>query len=104
MEGPRSSQAALGTMILRWSSRASADMDDIEAFLEARNASAAIRIVDRIVEAIDRLRQFPRLGHDGDLPETRELMVPGTPYFIVYRPEPTAIEIVAVIHGARQWP
>lgn len=91
-------------MILQWSSRASADMDDIETFLEARNPTAAIRIVDRIAEAVDRLRQFPHLGHDGDLPKTRELMVPGTPYFIVYRTVPAAIEIVAIIHGARQWP
>ena len=91
-------------MIVHWSREAIEDLVALRTWIGDRNPAAAKRVAAAIERSVDHLGEFPHLGHDGDLPATRELMVPGTPYFIVYRPGATAIEIVAVIHGARQWP
>lgn len=91
-------------MIVRWSREAIEDLVALRSWIGDRNPAAAQRVAAAIERSADHLGEFPQLGHDGDLPATRELVVPGTPYFIVYRHGATAIEIVAVIHGARQWP
>ncbi|MEX0808846.1 MAG: type II toxin-antitoxin system RelE/ParE family toxin [Dongiaceae bacterium] len=91
-------------MKLVWSARASADLDDIESYLETRNLDAAIATIDRLTDAVELLRQFSSLGRIGHLAGTRELVVTGTAYFIVYRVRPEAIDIVAVIHAMREFP
>jgi toxin ParE1/3/4 len=35
---------------------------------------------------------------------TRELVVSGTPYIVVYRVMGKVITVLRVLHGARQWP
>ena len=37
-------------------------------------------------------------------PDTRELVVPSTPYIVVYRVQEEYVEILRVIHGSRKWP
>lgn len=49
------------------------------------------------------LAWHPKLGRvlgDGD---TRRLTIAGTPYIAFYRLR-SKIEVLAVLHGARQWP
>jgi plasmid stabilization system protein ParE len=61
------------------------------------------RWVRRIAEAVAMLAWHPMLGRplgDGD---TRRLTISGTPYIAFYRLR-ESIEILAVLHGARQWP
>ncbi|MEX2201254.1 MAG: type II toxin-antitoxin system RelE/ParE family toxin [Dongiaceae bacterium] len=91
-------------MKIVWSARASADLDDIESYLETRNLDAAIATIDRLIDVIELLRQFPDLGRIGHLPGTRELVVTGTAYFIVYRVRRDEIDIVAVMHAMREFP
>lgn len=38
------------------------------------------------------------------LPNTRELVIPGTPYFLPYRVKGDVVQILGVIHEARKWP
>jgi toxin ParE1/3/4 len=38
------------------------------------------------------------------VPETRELVVSGTPYIVPYTVRGDVVEIHAVLHGARKWP
>jgi plasmid stabilization system protein ParE len=35
---------------------------------------------------------------------TRELVVIGTPYIVIYRIEATAIVVLRVLHAAQRWP
>lgn len=44
------------------------------------------------------------MGRPGRVPDTRELVIAGTPYVMAYRIEGAQVHIVAVIHGARRWP
>ncbi|WP_207779334.1 type II toxin-antitoxin system RelE/ParE family toxin [Zavarzinia aquatilis] len=51
-----------------------------------------------------RLSEHPHLGRAGRVADTRELVIPRTPYVAVYSIGPDAIDILAVFHGARRWP
>jgi toxin ParE1/3/4 len=43
------------------------------------------------------------MGRTGRVPLTRELIVGGTPWIIVYRVRADVVEIIRV-HGAQSWP
>lgn len=80
-----------------------ADLDSIVDHIALENPSAALDIWDDIERQIERLRDFPRSGRVGRMPETRELVVSGTPYIVVYLVSDD-IELIRVLHGAQKWP
>lgn len=65
---------------------------------------AAIFIGDAIDAAVARLGDYPAMGRPGRVETTRELVVTGTPYLIIYRVEAAAVVILRVLHGAQRWP
>jgi toxin ParE1/3/4 len=65
---------------------------------------AARRMAERIEEAVAGLSSHPEMGRPGRVPETRELIVPGTPYIVPYRLKEDVVEILTVLHAARRWP
>ena len=89
-------------MRTRWTRPALADVEAIGDFVTRDNA--ADRIVTRIVEAAEKLRDHPHLGRAGRIAGTRELVIAETPYIVPYRVVDNDIQILAVIHGARRWP
>ena len=94
-------------MKLRFTPRARRHLDAIFEYITERNASAAQHIGSRIRETIGLLATFPDLGHVGALAGTREMVVPGLPYIIVYRIEPDhadTLVILSVYHGAQLRP
>ena len=50
------------------------------------------------------LAEVPGMGRPGRKPHTRELVVPGSPCIVPYSVTQGRIEIIAVLHGARNWP
>lgn len=82
-------------------------LDDVDAIAEyiARDApDRAALFVERLVEATDRLRDFPRSGHiilEINDPFCREIVV-GV-YRIMYRLQNGDVWITGVVHGARDW-
>lgn len=94
-------------MKLRYAPRASLQLRAIAAYLAKHSPSAAGRIGRRIREAAKFLASFPHLGHEGALPGTREFVIPGLPYILVHRIEPSdpdTLTILAVYHGAQLRP
>lgn len=91
-------------MIIIWSPTARTHLRQARAFIAADNPRAAAMTAKRILNAVERLKQFPASGRPGLLPHTRELVVPGTPFFLPYRVKGQSVEILGVIHGARMWP
>ena len=87
-----------------WSSVAIADRDAVFDYIAADSSNAAARIDERILNRTDLLVDFPKIGRSGRLPGTRELVIPGTPYLIVYRVTPELILILRILHGAQHWP
>jgi plasmid stabilization system protein ParE len=78
------------------------DLQDIWDFISADNESAADKLEGEFFEAFGQLAQRPRMGHTRtDLTERDVLFWPVGSYLIVYRQDSTTLQIVAVLHGAR---
>ena len=45
---------------------------------------------------------FPASGRLGQVPGTREVVVPGLPYVVVYTHDETRVDVVAIFHGAQK--
>jgi len=73
-------------------------------YIAQENRRAAARVADKIWKGTQLLGQHPYAGREGRVAGTRELPVTSTPLIIAYRVAPREIEILAVMHGARQWP
>jgi toxin ParE1/3/4 len=89
-------------MTVRWTPTALRDLQALHASIADDRDSAAIPKVDRILEAISALEDFPEIGRRGRVAGTRELVVP--PYVVVYRLRRGVIELLGIIHGKRRWP
>lgn len=73
-------------------------------YIARENPHAAIRLDGEIERQIGNLAGQPKLGREGRVKGTRELVVPHTPFIAVYRIKGGRIEILRILHGARQWP
>lgn len=62
---------------------------------------AAARLVLRLDQAVDLLGRFPQIGMPGQRTGTRELVVTGTPYIIIYRIQARCVDLLDIRHGAR---
>ncbi len=87
-----------------WTGNARANLDAIWLFVAQDNIDAADALMDTIRSASVLLEHHPKAGRRGKVPDTREFVVPGTPYMLLYRIADRAVQILGVIHGARDWP
>jgi len=87
-----------------WLEEAVVDLEDAYEFILYDNPPAAAGEVARVLKAVEHLSDNPALGRPGRVPKTRELIVAGTPYLVIYRVKNDRLEILRVFHGARQWP
>lgn len=71
-------------MKLRYTQRARRHLDGISQYITERNPTAARTVGARIREAVELLGKFSNIGREGVLAGTRELVVPGLPYVVVY--------------------
>ena len=80
------------------------DLRAISDYIKHDNPSAARSVAQRIRTAARRLSRFPFSGRVGSEPGTRELVVRGTPYIVIYQIlEETGapqVEVIAIVHGA----
>lgn len=89
---------------IRWTPLAVADLKTISGYIESQcNLATANRICRQIYDAIQTLRRHPHTGRPGTGQETRELVIAHSPYIVVYRLLPEAVEILRIWHGARDW-
>ena len=91
-------------MRLFWAPGAIEDLRHLRAYIAQDNPRAAAEIATKVLTAVERLTGCPASGRPGRLPNTRELVAPGTPLVIPYRVTDRGVEIIAVLHGARRWP
>lgn len=88
-------------MKIDWSEPALEQLENALAYIRERNPAAALRMYERIHARTDELFAFPALGKAGLEPGTLELVIPASPYILVYRIVGDVIEIGAVWHGAQ---
>ncbi len=89
---------------IRWLRLALTDLEEILSFISADNPKAAVKIAARIRQCVTLLSDQPGLGRPGRVPNTRELVIAGTPFIIPYRVVADEIQILRVIHGSRKFP
>jgi toxin ParE1/3/4 len=86
-------------MVIRWSETAANDLEDIYDFIARDNPQAAAATVDRLIDVVERLENFPQMGRSAEF-GTREIVIP--PFVVVYRIIGEVINIEAVFHGSRR--
>lgn len=89
-------------MTIRWTGTALRDMESLHAYLGEDNLNAAAATMERILSAIEAVGRYPEIGRNGRVPGARELLV--APFVVVYRARKEAVELIAILHGARRWP
>jgi toxin ParE1/3/4 len=87
---------------LEWSEPAVEDLRNLHAYIAKDSAHYAALFVERLLEAAERLRDFPESGRH--VPEiqagnVRELIVQG--YRIIYQNEGERVVVLTVVHGRR---
>lgn len=91
-------------MQVRWTQPALYDLDAIQDYIAERNPPAAYRLVNDILDRTDRLLSATvEAGRSGRVKGTRELVLSDIGYIVAYRIR-DSVEIVAIMHGAREWP
>jgi toxin ParE1/3/4 len=88
----------------RFTRQAASDLEDIQDYIAPKNLAAAIRVVRQIEERCRMLGNFPGMGSSCEdlAPGMRKSPVGN--YMIFFRPAADGIEIVRVLHGARDFP
>mgnify|MGYP004528519523 CR=1 FL=1 len=87
-----------------WTEHALADLDRIQQRIALDSPAAAFRLAQSIYNRTKTVvEEQPYAGRTGRVEDTRELVLPKTPYIVVYRVR-SAIEVVAVLHSSREWP
>jgi len=76
-------------------------LSDIWHYIALDNPKMADRMVTRLVTAVEKLNYFPNLGRPGR-EGSRELVVSGTPFIVVYRLQGDEVRIGTVLHGAQR--
>ena len=91
-------------MKVRWTVPAANQLQGIFEYIAAGNPPAAARMVRRIRNAIHQTARMPNAGRVGRAAGTREIVVLGTSYLFAYRVLEDMIQVLAIFHGAQQWP
>ena len=90
-------------MRILWLSDAREDVKDLFLYILENNPAAARRVRNNIYDSVKGLVDNPAMGRPGRVFGTRELVIPKTPYLVAYRVRNDVVEILRVIHGARDW-
>jgi len=89
---------------VHWTMPAVNQIQNLFDYIAAENPPAAGRTVQRIREVVLLTARMPYAGRVGRVAGTREIRVTGTPYVTAYRIVENSIHVLAVFHGAQQWP
>ncbi len=92
-------------MQLKWTDLAVVDLDRIEEYIRKENStSVAIDVVLNIIDSSELiLSDHPQAGRIGRIKDTRELVIDGIPFIVIYRVT-HELQILRVLHDAQQWP
>ncbi len=91
-------------MKIRWSQVARADVRGLKRYIAQDAPFYTLQFCERLIASVDKLAEHPRAGREvpeaADAPEeVRELIF--RDYRIIYLVEADTVQILAVIHGAR---
>lgn len=91
-------------MLIEWSILARADLKEAVAYIQRDDHATAQIVAQKIINATQKLVDFPGLGRPGRVEGTRELIVSNLPYVLPYVVEKERVVILRVLHSAMDWP
>jgi len=89
---------------VRWTATARRHLRAIREYIAKDSEYYAQRVIGRIIDRSEQIAEFPMSGREVpeyDRSDIRELFE--SPYRIIYRIKRDAIDVIAVIHGARDF-
>lgn len=92
-------------MIVRWTDTALGHLSAIHDYIAQDSPLYARGVIDRLTERSKQLTRFPESGRmvrGFEAKDTRQLLE-GI-YRIIYRVRPDRVEVLAVVHAAREFP
>ena len=90
-----------------WLDEAVDDLDAILDYIEKQSPRGALTMALAIRQGANLLlSDYPNLGRRGRVKGTCEFVIARTPFILVhrFRQKPARVEVIRVLHGARQWP
>ena len=91
-------------MSIRWIPKAQRNRLEQLEYIAQDNPLAAINQDEEIERQINMLLAHPQMGRPGRVTGTRELVISGTPFVVIYRLQEQSIEVLRLLHSAQQWP
>jgi toxin ParE1/3/4 len=91
-------------MRIQYTSAAQEDLGHLLDYILEKNPANARLVLDRIECHIKLLATQPEMGRPGRVPETRELVIPKTPFIVPYQVRGDSLVILRVYHAAQKWP
>ncbi len=88
-------------LTIRIGRRATNDLSDIHGYLRSRSPRGAERVRQRILAVVNRLSDFPLIGHETQNPRIRAILVKAYPYTIFYTADDTMLTILHIRHSSR---
>jgi toxin ParE1/3/4 len=89
-------------MTVHWTGTAQDHLDAIYAYIAQDSPEYALRMVDRLTRRSQQIAAAPLSGRrvpEYDMDQIREVIE--NPYRIIYHIKPDHIDVIAVLHGAR---
>ena len=91
-------------MRLEWTQPAFEDIQEAGRYIALDDPQAAKRMAERVREAVVYLVDQPNIGRPGRVQGTRELVISGAPFIAVYWVRGDVVQILRLLHHAKQWP
>lgn len=91
-------------MRVHWTTPAAKALLAIQEYIARDNPRAAFEVAQHIRGAVDKLRDHPKMGREGRMRGTHELVIHGIPYIVPYRIKRKEIQILSIYHTSRKWP
>ncbi len=83
--------------------QAQADLLEIWNYIAEDSPESADRVLERLYAAFTRLAETPAMGHHReDLADRRHRFWTVYSYVVAYRDQTRPLQIIAIVHGARQ--
>lgn len=80
------------------------DLKEILDYIARQSRRDALRFVDRLLSKCEMLAESPEMGEECEVGQFVGRVWPVGNYLIFYRIVLDRIEVVRVLHGARDWP
>jgi len=91
-------------MKIQYARLAHDDLLSLLEFIAKEDPIAAQKIAQSLHSSIDRLASFPFYGRIGDVSKTRQFVVSGLPYIVIYQVCDETIRILRIYHSSQNRP